>query len=268
MAWPHFSRSFVHGPGLRIEAGRSTKDPTHTWGPQGRDLGMHGLLLLVSGSGAYRDSEGRRARVTAGDLILLFPGLRHDYGPGPGETWHEAFLDAAGPLPGLLESQGVLDRRRPLHRPDPSVAQLLLQFIAEIENGRLHDPRRAQLRLHGMLLALAGDEDDDGLERGRRTLVAALERKLDPRAAADAAGMGWELFRKRFRTRYGLPPARYRVHARCAAAAGMLLEPHMTEDAVADRLGFCDAAHLRRQMRSALGMSAAQFRRLHGGVRC
>jgi AraC-like DNA-binding protein len=205
----------------------------------------------------------------AGDLLVLFPGLRHRYGPEPGQDWCEAFIDCDGPLMRLLEDQGLLDRHRPHLRPEPAAVKPLRRLIDDVESGRLNDPQEAQWRLHGaLLLAIRSvrPDDDTALEAARRLLAANLGRPCDVRQAARAAGLGWELFRKRFRARYGLPPARWRLHARCEAAAQALLTPGATVENIAADYGFCDGAHLRRHLRTVLGMSAASFRSLHGGA--
>jgi AraC-like DNA-binding protein len=227
---------------------------------------MHGLLLLVRGAGVYRDGDGRRQAVRGGDLFLLFPGLRHDYGPDPGGLWEESFIDIDGDLPRMWERQGILDRRRPILSPPAEAVLPLRHLIAAIDDGSLADPHEAQWRLYGALLMImrARPAGDDALEAGRRLLAADPERPLDPRRAAQAAGLGWELFRKRFRERYGVPPARYRLQQRCEAAAQRLLAEDATVDAVAERAGFCDGAHLRRHFRSVMGFSPEAFRRLHG----
>jgi len=268
MVWHRFNRVVIRGPGFHLYAGRSQKQPGHTWGPRGRELGMHGFLLLAEGAGAYRDSDGRREPVVAGDLLLLFPGLRHDYGPGPGQLWRELFLDCDGGIMALLATQGLLDRRRPLRHPPVDALAPLRRLIEDVEAHRIADPAEAQLRLHGAILALARwshGAEDAALDAGRRSLAADLARPFDPRAAADAAGMGWELFRKRFRARYGLPPGRWRLQARCEAAGDALLAG-ATVEAAAEQLGFCDGAHLRRHFRRLLGLAPEGWRRLHGGA--
>jgi len=270
MVWPILTRTAVRGADFYLLAGRSSKHSQHTWGPAGRDLPMYGFLLLVHGDGLYRDSDGRRDMMTAGDLILLFPGLRHDYGPRPGEQWHEAYIDCDGGLMRLLAAQGLFDRSHPLLRPPRDITAPLRRLIDDVESGRLTDPAETQWRLHGTVLGLARWQrsgEDAALEAGRRILVADPATPRDPRAAADAAGMGWELFRKRFRARHGVPPARYRLHARCEAAAQLLVAGGLTVEAVAEATGFCDGAHLRRHFRSTLGMSPEAFRRLHGAER-
>jgi AraC-like DNA-binding protein len=268
MVWPRITRTAVRGPAFYLLAGRSTKTVPRCWGEAGRDLRMHGILLLVHGAGVYSDSDGRSEAMTAGDLILLFPGLRHNYGPGPGQIWQEAYIDCDGELIRLLAAQGLLDRRHPLLRPPTDATAPLRQLIDDVEAGRLSEPTETQWRLHGAVLTLArwnrGGEEAP-LESARQVLVAEPARLIDPRQAAAAAGMGWELFRKRFRARYGLPPARYRLHARCEAAAQALVLGNSTVEVVAEQFGFCDGAHLRRHFRNAMGMSPEAWRRMYGG---
>ena len=267
MPWPRFHRRVLRAPGFLLQAGLSAKDPDHAW-PGGRDLGMHGVVLLVRGAGYYRDASGVSESVAEGHVLLLFPGLRHQYGPTPGAIWEEAFADLDGDLVRLLAAQGILDQRQPVQAPPPSAVAPLRRLIDAVAEGRLGDAGEAQWRLHGALLHLARAacaSGEDGLEAGRLTLEADPAHPLDPRAAARAAGMGWELFRKRFRARYGMPPARWRLRARCEAAAEQLLATADTVEAIAARSGFCDGAHLRRRFRELLGASPESYRRLHGG---
>ncbi|MBN8525721.1 MAG: helix-turn-helix transcriptional regulator [Planctomycetes bacterium] len=267
MDWPRFARASLHGTACAIHAGRSTKLPSHSWGPQGRDLRMHGFLILERGYGTYRDGDGRRQQVQAGDVFLLFPGLRHEYGPGPGCAWEESFLDCSSDLAAMLERQGLLDRRRPVMRPAPAALAPLRQLINDIESRRMTDPVEAQWRLHGAILSLLRWQalpDDGDLERARALLSSEPGRAMDAFTAAAAIGLDPDAFRKRFRARYGVPPGRFRMAIRCEEAARLLLAGGDTVDDIAAALGFCDGAHLRRQFRLAMGLSPKAFRRQHG----
>jgi len=268
MPWPRFSRRSLFAPGFVVHAGHSTKTLAHSWGPTGRDLGMHGLLVLRRGSGWYRDGEGRETAVAAPTLIQVFPGLRHEYGPGPGERWEESFVDFDGVVGDLAERQNLLERRQPVMAPSAAALQPLNLLIAAIADGVLADPLEAQWRLLGILLVMArtrrgGDGNDAGLERGRRALADHPERPYDLRRAAVAAGIGWESFRKKFRERYGMAPGRYRLRLRCEAAAERLLSRDSTVESAATAACFCDGAHLRRHFRAVIGMTPEMFRMAH-----
>ncbi len=64
--------------------------------PHKRDLGTHALVYLLAGEGQFEDDLGSHRRVAAGDLIWLFPGVSHAYGPLPGGRWDEILSHPRG----------------------------------------------------------------------------------------------------------------------------------------------------------------------------
>ena len=260
-------RTLVRADGSRIHAGHSTKDPTHSWGPAGRDLGMYGILLLTEGAGTYRDVHGL-VPVAVGTCLILFPGLAHDYGPGPGQRWTEAFFDLRLPLCALLESEGLWQRRQPVWRLDRAAALSLHQLIRDVVAGRLNDIALLQVRLHEFAVRsapkAATDPHEVALQKARLLLESDPLARIAPQAAAKAAGLGWEVFRRRFRARFGLAPAQWRLRHRLEHAGRMLLEPTATVSSVAAATGFCDPYHFSKRFRNAMGRSPSRFRRDHG----
>lgn len=230
---------------------------------------MHGLLILVAGSGCYRDAAGTSCALVAGQVWALFPGLRHNYGPGVGETWCESFIDASGGILDLFEQQGLLEREHPVWRPAPADAAPLRRLIDDIVLARLLDPFDAQLRLHAAVLALARSRSpglDPAVLAAQRILEETPpERPLDLRRVADQVGLSWESLRKRFRRQLGHGPLEHRLTVRCRRAAELLLMPGADVSVIAEATGFCDPSHLGRHFRSVHGMTPAVFRRMHGG---
>lgn len=260
-------RTLVRPDGARIHAGHSTKDPTHTWGPDGRDLRMHGILLLTEGAGTYRDVHGS-VPLVAGTCLILFPGLAHDYGPGPGQRWTEAFFDLRLPLCALLESEGLWQRRQPVRRLDRAAATSLHQLIRDVVAGRLMDIALLQVRLHEFAVRSAPkpimDPHEEALQQARRLLESEPLASITPQAAASAVGLGWEMFRRRFRSRFGLAPAQWRMRHRLEHAGRLLLEPTASVTSVAAATGFCDPYHFSKRFRTAMGCSPSRWRRDHG----
>ena len=260
-------RALVRSDGARIHAGHSTKEPTHTWGPVGRDLGMYGILLLTEGAGTYRDIQGS-VSVTAGACLILFPGLAHDYGPGPGQRWTEAFLDLRLPICALLESEGLWQRQQPVRRLDRAAATSLHQLIRDVVSGRLMDVALLQVRLHEFAVRSAPqplvDPYENALQHARRLLESEPLALITPQAAATAVGLGWEMFRRRFRARFGLAPAQWRMRHRLEQAGRMLLEPASTVSSVAAATGFCDPYHFSKRFRTVMGCSPSRWQRDHG----
>lgn len=263
------SAGIAGGTGV-VRAGHSRKTAERSWAPRGRDLGMHGLLLLVEGAGTYWDSSHGERAVRAGACFAQFPGLRHDYGCPVDGRWLEAFLDIDLPLFRLLEADGVLRRDQPVVQLDRGAQVLFRRVVEELVAGRLADPRLVPLRLHELAVRIDacrkvdGERHGDALHRARQVLESDPAVSLSPQAAAHEAGMPWETFRRRFRARFGMGPAQWRLRHRLQHAGRLLLEPGATAVAVAATCGFCDAFHFSRQFQRVIGQSPRVFQRHHG----
>ncbi len=82
-----------------------------------RDLQAYALVYVIDGGGYYADQNTPAQRITAGDVLVLFPGLRHSYYLGDQPTWTEIWLTFRGRLFAELERDGLLDRARPVVHP-------------------------------------------------------------------------------------------------------------------------------------------------------
>jgi AraC-like DNA-binding protein len=232
----------------------------------GRTLEAHAVVYLTAGSGWYHDPRCGRQAVRAGDLLLLFPGQEHSYGPDQPGDWSEYWLMFSGPLYRALEHAGLLDHARPVWHPGLS-AHFLAEFSA------LHVAFQAPLREPAVLAAqvhllLAHLARADVNARGPQPAwliasCAALARDLhvppDLSRIARQAGMSYERFRKAFAAATGMPPLRWRLHRRMDQAKHLLMAG-MAIPAIADELGFCDAFFFSRQFRLVTGTTPAAFR--------
>ncbi|RYG47723.1 hypothetical protein EON79_06540, partial [bacterium] len=60
-----------------------------------RVFGAYALVLILEGGGRFMDALGTKAKVQAGDLLVLFPEVPHAYGPKRAERgparWDEMY---------------------------------------------------------------------------------------------------------------------------------------------------------------------------------
>ena len=240
--------------------------------PKKRDLGSHALVYLLAGEGVYEDAAGGRRPVGAGDLIWLFPGVPHAYGPPPGGRWDEIYLLFEGPFVELWRRQGIVAPARPVWHLEPVdywLGRLEAVASSSAAEGRVGDFRqlsRFQSLVADMLLASRGAEDGAS---GRGWLARAcrhLEREgagagmPDLEEAARAAGMSYESFRKKFARRMGMAPAKYRQARRIERACELLMRPGRPHKEIAAQLGFCDEFHFSKAFRQRMGFSPHAFR--------
>jgi len=233
-----------------------------------RDLMAYALVYLLDGGGCYADENTPERRVTAGDVLVLFPGLRHSYYNPDQPSWTEVWLVFRGGLFAQLEEEGVLERTRPVLHPglDPAVIEAFASLHGDSANQDWRDGPGLVARVHQLCTDIVRRDHAQGpqadlAQRACALLGESLHLALDVHRVAERMGMGYEAFRKFFVAAVGEPPARYRQLKRIEQARRLLLEETIPLASIADRLGYCDEYFFNRQFTRITGISPARFRR-------
>lgn len=238
--------------------------------PPGRTVrfASFGLTFLWGGAGRYRD-RAHDVGLRAGSLVLVFPGHPHWYG-AVGGAWDEVFVVFDGPLFDLARRTGVLDPARPVVQLE-AIDHWHDRFDAF---RRRPAPRTASgsdreaCELLGALTTLGDPPTDDVADadwyaRSCELLGADLDRACSPVEVAEAVGMPYETWRRRFAARAGCPPAAYRLRRRIDAAAALARDTSLSSREIAAVLGFSDEQHLTRHFRALLGTTPRRYREAH-----
>ena len=231
---------------------------------------QYAVVYLVGGSGRYTDSRGMDRKVTAGDLIFVYPEIAHAYGPGPGEIWDEFYIVFNGKIFDEWRAAGLLDDRRPVRRIEP-IEYWLPKLEETIKAPEHHSAESAWWQVCKLQEVLSeillrereraeGSEDRAWLARA----FAALDEhgaQRDLEWVAKHLQMSYENFRKKFTRLAGRPPAQYRATKALDRACELLQEPKLGLKEVAERCGFCDEFHFSRRFKQRLGVSPSEFRK-------
>jgi len=235
-----------------------------------RRYDAYALMYVLAGSGRYRDAVHDVA-LAAGDLVSVVPGHPHWYGPVGGRTWDELFVVFEGPVFELAAASGLLDVTRPVRRvaPGPLWAHRLDSFRTRRAPRTAAGRDREACELLALLAELhAGSAPEvgggDWFTRSQELLESDLGEPVSLPGVAAAVGMPYETWRRHFRDRAGVSPARYRRLHRLDAAAALLSDTALTTREIAATLGFSDEHHLARQFRTATGRSPRQYRSATG----
>ena len=269
-------RYFHHAPSLAhaalIGAGEIRNQRL---GCQRRTLDDFALVYLVAGSGWFSTTT-RTYQVTPGQVMVLFPGIEHSYGPTVPGAWDEYWLMCTGAVFSGLQATGLLDPQRPVWRPGlPSALINLFDALVTARQAGAGAARSAQVALaeeaafaaeaHLLITRLA-QADAAGAPAVTAWVIEAcaaldadLERPIDLRRVAKRCAMAYDAFRKAFTSAVGLPPARYRLERRIERAKA-LLTAGGTPAGVAGLLGFCDVYFFTRQFRAVTGTTPGRFR--------
>ena len=230
---------------------------------QMRALGQRALVILVAGEGRYRDANGLRCNMAAGDALLIFPALPHRYGPGAGQSWDEIYLCFDGPIFDVWEREGMWDAARPLARIESGeIASKVARLRALCEQQRPGGAAENWQQLETLLNLLieifpprARDVQAVWLRDARALLATDLGEALEMPSVARQVGRGYAAFRRDFAALTGVSPLQYRARKRIEAAQTLLERGEMTSAAIARNLGYNDEAHFSKAFKKATGLS-------------
>lgn len=239
-----------------------------------RRLGAHAFVFILSGHGRYRDENGVDVPISTGDLILVLPSLGHAYGPDLVDTWVERYVVFEGPVFALWERSGLLNHRQPvIHLGAVSEWNGRIDHLFG-NSGRigvlpvLEEVCRLQEFLAKVLLARdtvepLSSEDRDWLSSAYALLCSesfASDDALALRSISESLSLSYDGFRKRFRRLADISPGRYRTLQRIKQACAMMQQATMTDQQIAEALGFYDASHFSKRFKQIMGRSPRAFR--------
>jgi AraC-like DNA-binding protein len=238
-----------------------------------RVYGAYAVVCITRGAGEYRDANGLAIPVTAGQAILVFPELAHQYRPPRGRTWDEFYVTFDGPAFDLWRQAGLFSPSRPVLSYTPEWFDAFRRLLT---GARRTFSGGARTRLVCDFIALLNPlllneetgiapEDENSAPEWRARACGMLEIDLglpqDLTEIAAEVGMSYESFRKRFQKEVGVSPARYRRERRLAAARELLrYSPQMTNRQIAEMLGFADEYHFSRRFTEWAGVTPRAFR--------
>ena len=278
-------RSFSHLPGIeagatgRVSIVGTIRGKTGLTTRTTSNYDSYALVMLHAGSGTLASGNKAPAEVAAGDLMLLFPGVPHEYGPHAGETWDESYIVFSGELFDALVSGGVITPERPIlrnlneHWQERSLG--LIRLASKPDRGVLvSTPAPVYLTLLASFICEAvstspvhhvNPADDRWLEEAYTALDAPRPMDQSLSDVARRLGTSYGSFVKRFTRLSGSAPGQTRTRIAMQHACRMLREGELTVSQISNELGFADASYFCRRFRSYVGYSPTEFRHITGG---
>lgn len=249
-----------------------SSDYFFTWN-KGRRLvaGEYQLLYIRAGRGVIEFKRDKSIPLEAGSLVILHPDEWHRYRPDPKIGWSEAYVGIGGDHLARIF-------RKPFFAGPPTVLRLepggrfehdLLDLIDAIRAKTADAPYSLALRT---LTLVAGLIEGLHAENGRSPGFADIRRAhhfighhlgevIDFEKLARDVGLGYSVFRKRFREYTGMAPLEYQIALRIRRASRLLTSTSIPIAEIAADTGFNTPNYFSRFFRKTTGLSPAEFRK-------
>jgi len=243
-----------------------------TW----RTKGTPDYLLMYTQAGCGRVGHRHgELLVRPGEVVLIRPGIHHDYGTArsaalwrliwahfqPRPHWLE-WLSWPEPAPGVLKLQLEGEAQT-------SVEQALLLMDTRARSAL---PRRESFAMHALEEALlwCASVQPSAQTRDQRVVAAMaflIENLAQPLTLADvaaAAGLSVSRLSHRFKEEVGITPWQFLERERLGRAAQLLRLTARPIAAIAEEVGFGSAIHFSLRFKSAFDVSPRAFRKRGG----
>lgn len=238
-----------------------------------RSRGTQDYLLLFTQSGTGRVGySGGEVRCAPGQLVLIRPGVRHDYGTARGAThwglvWAHfqprshwlRWLGWPEPAPGILSLASL---------PSETV-ELVGAALTKMDRlAQSALPQREAFAINALeeallwcTTALGGEErGDPRIVRAMAYLTENLTRPLSLGEIAASVGLSVSRLSHLFREQVGLTPMQFLENERIGRARQLLRLTARPIAVIAAEVGFESAIHFSLRFKKAVGVSPRDFR--------
>ena len=237
----------------------------------GRVLDEYQLVYITKGRGTFTSRGKEARRVSAGTVMLLFPGEWHSYHPDEECGWDEYWIGFRGDSIDERIARHFLSPEKPLLRIGLSATLIelyatVLRHASEERPGYQQLIAGAALYMLGIVCHKARNNTftnayvTDKINEARLLMKATIEDPPSPKAIAARLGLSYSQFRRMFKEYTGVSPARYQAGLRLARAKELLAETGRSISEIAYSLRFESAGQFSTFFRKHEGTSPSLLR--------
>lgn len=235
-----------------------------------RKLEEYQLVYITRGRGFFETTETGRVRIQAGQVFLLFPGIRHRYRPVKKQGWDENWIGFNGEVADRL--------MRNFFSPEKAVIRVgydqeLRDLIRSIVNLMQEAPAGYQqlmaartvetlalIRSRAMSFHASDREVIQRVQQARNFLLRNSEDDIDMEQLAKELGLSYSRFRAMFKEHTGTAPHQYQLNIRIHKARDLLRYSSLSIGEIAERVGFSSVYYFSRLFKKREGCPPRFYR--------
>jgi AraC-like DNA-binding protein len=256
---------YVTGVGRQVEP----KQPRPSHNHPLRVLRDYCLIYITDGHGSYKGHDSKWRRVQEGDVLALFPGIRHDYYPSPKTGWTARWVLFNGELANHWCMHDLLCVDTPVLRVGLR-NEVTEGFDRLLDIARVASPFSNQIQagvvMEILAMVLKFHQDRFMHSRQATPIVEASlgyirknwGQEISFELLAKQLGVGYRNFRRLFQEATGVAPHQYLLNFRLNQAKRLLGTLPVAE--VAARVGFSDSLYFSRLFKRKVGVAPSQWR--------
>jgi AraC-like DNA-binding protein len=248
-------------------------DPSHHYfhWSTGRRLSEYQILYITKGQGVFESEITGLKKVSAGDLFILFPNIWHRFKPDINTGWDEYWIEFDGDLIDHYRNQEFLNPENPVLTigllDDVAENYLkIIQLIKDEKPGFQYIASGILLQILGQLFAskkyqlFNGKVIENQIRQAKLIIFENMHKTILQEEIAGGIGMGYSLYRKKFKEYTGISPAQYQINLRINKAKELLITTNKTLKEIAQTLGFDSSDYFFRLFKQKTGVTPSDFR--------
>ena len=232
--------------------------------PLPRCFEFYNISHMWKGRGWFWTQDAGRREFSAGEGVMLEPGLIHDYN-SCGTSYHEDFICFTGPVADQLARSGVFTPG--IKKISP--VRILLPIIEMASDPGRESQIKANIALQELLVKLYFENLDTEKDNPRIDSIDELIRHIikDPSkwwtvsGMAESVNLSINQFIRVFTEHTGLTPKKYIDTFKIRIAAEALHDSREPLAKLSEKLGYRDQFHFSRRFKEITGLSPAEYRR-------
>jgi AraC-like DNA-binding protein len=237
----------------------------------GRILREYQLVYITSGTGWFEDEANGRRDIAAGDIFILFPGIKHAYSPYRETGWQEYWVGFAGKHAERLRANGLFAPSHPIYHIGINT-NIMADYEQIVQLCRQQTPG-FQVLLGAMVLQLLAHLHVCKISSNTSHQTASWYRPPDRscsctwkteskwKASRTKIGVQYPYLLQIFQQYTGLTPYQYYLQLRIHRSQELLQHDEMSIKEVAAQMSFDNQYYFSRLFKKKTGMTPSEWKK-------
>ncbi len=250
-----------------------TDNPSHHYfhWSTGRRLSEYQILYITKGCGVFESEVTGLRKINAGDIFILFPNIWHRFKPDKACGWDEYWVEFDGELIKHYRTKEFLN-------PEDSVISIglldeiadnylkIINLINDEKPGFQYIASGILMQILGQLFASKKYQVFEGtcieiqIKQAKLIIFENMHNALLQEDISKKIGMGYSLYRKKFKEYTGISPAQYQINLRINKAKDLLITSDQSLKEIAQSIGFESIDYFFRLFKQKTGFTPSDFR--------